>query len=162
MAAFNATFFDVKFLNTTPANTTLFGFTLYFNPTLPIGTLVVISISGNVGPTGLASEYFGFTTLYYGSPYTYSFPYLLNSLNDYILTDQIYYITQPPVSTFQFTLRVATMTNNALAGVTVTIIGECSNISSFFLVKDYVQSIQIYAKITLATMREKCVCTLET
>ena len=128
MAAFNTTFYDIKFLNTTPANTTLFGFTLYFNPTLPIGTIVVISISGNVGPTGLATDYFGFTTLYYGSPYTYSFPYFLNSPSDYILTDQIYYIRQPPVSTFQLNLRALPYIDYANVGV--TIIGECSNVSS--------------------------------
>ena len=131
MAAFNATFYDVTFLNTTPANTIVFGFTLYFNPTLPIGTLVVVSIVGNVGPTGLASDYFGFTTLYYGSIYTYSFPYILNSPSDYILTDQIYYIPQPPVSAFQFQLRAATTTDYANVGVTIIIIGECSNVSSF-------------------------------
>ena len=128
MAAFNATFYDVKFLNTTPANTTLFGFTLYFNPTLPIGTQVVISISGNVGATGLATDYFGFTTVYYGSPYIYSFPFFLNSPNDYILTDQIYYIRQPSVSTFQFNLRAIPYIDYANVGV--TIIGECSNESS--------------------------------
>ena len=124
VAAFNATFYDVKFLNTTPNNTTLFGFTLYFNPTLPIGTQVVISVSGNVGPTGLAADYFGFTTLYYGSIYTYSFPYFLNSPSDFILTDQIYYIRQPPVSTFQFNLRALPYIDYTNVGV--TIIGECS------------------------------------
>ena len=128
VAAFNATSYDVKFLNTTPANTTVFGFTLYFNPTLPIGTPVVISISGNVGPTGLAADYFGFTTLYYGSTYTYSFPYFLNSPSDYILTDQIYYIPRPSVSTFQFNLQVIPYIDYTNVGV--TIIGECSNVSS--------------------------------
>ena len=126
MSAFNATFYDVKFLNTTPANTIVFGFTLYFNPTLQIGTLVIISISGNLGPTGLATDYFGFTTLYYGSIYTYSFPYFLNSPSDYILTDQIYYIPQPSVSTFQFYLRALPYIDNANVGD--TIIGECSNV----------------------------------
>ena len=130
IVAFNATFYDVKFLNTTPANTTLFGFTLYFNPTLPVGTgtQVVISISGNVGATGLATDYFGFTTLYYGSIYTYSFPYFLNSPSDYIVTNQIYYKPQPPVSTFQFTLRAIPYIDYTNVGV--TIIGECSNVSS--------------------------------
>ena len=128
MAAFNATFYDVTFLNTTPANTTLFGFTLYFNPTLPVGTHVVISIAGNVGPTGLASDYFGFTTLYYGSIFTYSFPYFLNSPSEYILTDQIYYIPQPSASTFQFHLRALPYIDYANVGV--TIIGEYSIVSS--------------------------------
>ena len=130
VAAFNATFYDVKFLNTTPSYTIIFGFTLYFNPTLPIGTYCVISISGNVGPIALASDYFGFTTLYYGSPYTYSFLYFLNSPSDYILTDQIYYIInqfyyipQPSVSTFQFKLRALPYIDYANVGV--TIIGEC-------------------------------------
>ena len=128
MAAFNATFYDVKFLNTTPANTIVFGFTLYFNPSLPVGTHVVISIAGNVGPTGLATDYFGFTTLYYGSIYTYSFPYFLNSLSDYILTDQIYYIPKPSVSLFQFNLRALPYIDYTNVGG--TIIGECSNVSS--------------------------------
>ena len=128
VSAFNATFYDVKFLNTTPANTIVFGFTLYFNPlTVPLGTLVDISISGNVGPTGLAPDYFGFTTLYYGSIYTYSFPYFLSSPNDYILTDQIYYIPQPSVSTFQFQLRAFSVIDNA--NIDYMIIGECSNVS---------------------------------
>ena len=126
VSAFNATFFDVKFLNTTPINTTLFGFTLYFNPTLPIGTQVVISISGNVGATGLATDYFGFTTVYYGSIYTYSFPYFLNSPSDFILTDQIYYIPQPSVSLFQFNLRAFSIID--YANFDFTIIGECSNV----------------------------------
>ena len=124
VVAFNATFYDVKFLNTTPNNTTLFGFTLYFNPTLPIGTQVVISISGNVGPTELATDYFGFTTVYYGSIYTYSFPYYLNSPSDYILTNKIYYKSQPSVSTFQFQLRAAIATDYTNVGVAITIIGE--------------------------------------
>ena len=133
VAAFNATFYDVKFLNTTPANTIVFGFTLYFNPlTVPTGTIVVISISGNVGQTELATDYFGFTTVYSGSIYTYSFPYILNSPSDYILTDQIYYIPRPSVSTFQFKLRALPyleyLNNNNNVGV--TIIGECSNVSS--------------------------------
>ena len=131
VAAFNATFYDVKFLNTTPVNTIVFGFTLYFNQdTVPMGTgmPVVISISGNVGATGLATDYFGFTTLYYGSIYTYSFPYFLNSPSDYILTDQIYYIPQPSVSTFRFNLRALPYIDYTNVGV--TIIGECSNVSS--------------------------------
>eukprot|EP00731_Ephydatia_muelleri_P026181 Em0018g281a len=122
MAAFNATFYDVKFLNTTPANTIVFGFTLYFNPTtVPMGTgmPVVISISGNVGATGLATDYFGFTTVYYGFPYTYSFPYFLNSPSDYILTNQIYYIPQPSVSTFQFNLRALPYIDYVNVGVTI-------------------------------------------
>ena len=128
VAAFNATFYDVTFLNTTPINTIVFGFTLYFNPTLPIGTSVVVSIAGNVGPTRLASDYFGFTTVYAGSPYSYSFPYVLNNPSDYILTNQIYYIPQPPVSTFQFNLRALPYIDYANVGV--TIIGKCCNISS--------------------------------
>ena len=122
-AAFNVTFYDVNFLNTTPSYNIIFGFTLYFNPTLPIGTNCVISISGNVGPIGLASDYFGFITLNYGSPYTYSFQYILNSPSDYILTDQIYYIPQPSVSIFQFNLRALPYIDYANVGV--TIIGEC-------------------------------------
>ncbi|KAL5506383.1 hypothetical protein EMCRGX_G008008 [Ephydatia muelleri] len=118
-AAFNVTFYDVKFLNTTPSYTIIFGFTLYFNPTLPIGTNCVISISGNVGPIGLATDYFGFITLNYGSPYTYSFQYFLNSPSDYILTDQIYYIPQPSVSIFQFNLRALPYIDYANVGVTI-------------------------------------------
>eukprot|EP00731_Ephydatia_muelleri_P026140 Em0018g240a len=87
------------------------------------------TLNTSIIPEGLATDYFGFTTLYYGSIYTYSFPYFLNSLSDYILTDQIYYIPQPSVSTFQFNLRALPYIDYTNVGV--TIIGfdgpTCSN-----------------------------------
>ena len=121
-AAFNATFYDLKFLNTTPVGTTLYSFTIYVNPTtVPIGSGIIISITGNIGPSTFASDYFAFL-----SAHTYVYLHPITSASDYIIIDQIYYKTQTTLTAFTFNLQALILPYQLVGdnNVGVTVIGE--------------------------------------
>ena len=100
-AAFNATFYDIKFLNTTPVGTTLFSFTVYVNPTtVSLGSGVILAITGNTGPSSFAYDYLAFLS---ARNYVYLRP--ITSASDYIITDQIYYKAQTTQTAFTFSLQ---------------------------------------------------------
>ena len=121
-AAFNATFYDIKFLNATPVGTTLCSFTVYVNPsTVSLMSSVVFSITGNIGPSTFASDYFAFLS---ARNYIYLRP--ITSASDYIITDQIYYKAQTILTAFTFNLQNLIPPYNLVGdnNVGVTVIGE--------------------------------------
>eukprot|EP00731_Ephydatia_muelleri_P011149 Em0006g43a len=98
---FNATFYELTFLNTTPVGTILFGFTIYVNPAVvPLGSSILLTITGNIGPSTFASDYFAFL-----SAHNYVYLHPINSPSDYVVTDQVYYKAQTIIPTFIFNLQ---------------------------------------------------------
>ena len=121
-AVFNATFYDLKYLNTTPVGTTLFSFTIYVNPTtVSMGSGVIVSITGNIGPSTFASDFFAFLSAH---NYVYLRP--ITTASDYIITDQIYYKAQTTLTAFTFNLQNLIPPYQLVGdnNVGVTVIGE--------------------------------------
>ena len=119
---FNATFYEVKFLNTTPVGTILFSFTLYINPKIvALGSNVVISITGNIAGTQFASDHFGFA-----SANSFVYPHFISTVNDYIVIDRIFYNAVATLPSFIFSLQclVPPSMLTGVDNVGVTIIGE--------------------------------------
>eukprot|EP00731_Ephydatia_muelleri_P011148 Em0006g42a len=126
---FNATFYELTFLNTTPVGTILFGFTIYVNPAVVTsGSSVILTITGNIGPGTFASDYFAFL-----SAHNYVYLHPINSPSDYVVTDQVYYKAQTIIPTFIFNLQSLVPPYQLVGAnnVGVTIIGfngaNCSN-----------------------------------
>ena len=122
VSIFNATFYELTFLNSTPVGTILFGFTLYINPLMVAsGSSVIVSITGNIGPSTFASDYFVFLS-------THNLAQLngIHNASDYIITGQVYYKAQTNISKFTFNLQSLVPPSQLLGAnnVGVTIIGE--------------------------------------
>ena len=121
-AAFNATFYDIKFLNTTPVGTALFSFTVYVNPTtVSIGSGVIVSITGNIGPSTFACDYFAFL-----SAHNFLYLHPIANASDYIITDQIYYKAHTTLTTSTFNLQNLIPPYQLVGdnNIGVTVIGE--------------------------------------
>ena len=119
---FNATYYEVSFLNTTPVGSILFGFTLYINPiTVPLGSSVILTITGNIVLGTFASYYFSLL-----SAHSYTYIHAINSASDYVVTDQVYYYAQTTFKMFTFNLQSLVPPSQIVGAnnVGVTIIGE--------------------------------------
>ena len=115
------------------------------------GSSVIVSITGNIGPSTFASDYFVFLS-------THNLAQLngIHNASDYIITGQVYYKAQTNISKFTFNLQ-------SLLPPSMLVLQSLVSDPDFMfrIVNDNVPSTQIYAKLILATMEEH-VCTLAT
>ena len=67
---------------------------------MPSGSSVILTITGNIGPSTFASDYFAFL-----SAHLYVYLHAINGPSDYVLNDQVYYKAQTTIPTFTFNLQ---------------------------------------------------------